>query len=399
MNIIQLAWNFFKRDCRTSKNAERKVYYIGNGASDILKENVSEEEGMYIEEPGPGALRLVVTQQEARTVNIKELFVHEEGVFLGYFLRKKTDHVWKWYAQDKKWYSTTELVQHETLEKYLFQAGEEIHRLVKNGEEACLVAQWKNKTNGEIMQDGYPIFSHKLMAHALGAYQGQTYANTREDLEYAYGLGYRYFETDVELTLDNKLVLSHGWSKKACEKTGMEYKLEFEFMTRNMFMQQNIKGMHVMDICDLREFMREHPDAYFEIDCHRKDSGRKLKVLYNEFKNDIELLDRLLIQAAMREKFKEIDDVYHFPNYQIIIRPEWIDKTEDNISYALENGIATVAIRKAILDESLIKIFKAAGLNVMIYTFPQKNKNAKRMLKLGANTVCVDAVKAEDLLN
>lgn len=49
-----------------------------------------------------------------------------------------------------------------------------------------------------------------------------------EAFERSYQLGYRYFEVDVALTEDEKLVCCHGWSEKNCQVCGMEYQPEFD---------------------------------------------------------------------------------------------------------------------------------------------------------------------------
>lgn len=369
------------------------IVYWGNGASQIVPLETEQMEGITLQQNGAGTHRLVVYQRIGRLHKgdiVHAFFAHENGEFLGYQVRKKHDGVWNWLAEDGIWYTAREFAADDDKKKRLYQDGEHIGNMMQRGETLYLTAQWRNPANGDIMQDGYPVFSHKYMVHALGDYLGQTYSNTREALEDSYAKGYRYFEVDVERTTDGRLVLSHGWSENACKKTGMEYQPEFAKMTWELFMKQNIKGMHVMDAADLRDFMKEHPDTYFEIDFHRSKCKAKAKALVAAFADDMELLDRLLIQAGNRETFEDIDSVYHFKNYQVILRPEWVGKWEENIDFAFEKGIAAIAIRKAILEEDYIKVLRAAGFHVMIYTFHERNAQAERMFALGANTICID---------
>lgn len=74
----------------------------------------------------------------------------------------------------------------------------------------------------EFQNDAFPpMFKNKLLAHALGGYNGHTYLNTREAFENALKNGYLYFEVDLKLTTDGKLVCWHGRSKRSSKKTGV----------------------------------------------------------------------------------------------------------------------------------------------------------------------------------
>ncbi len=247
------------------------------------------------------------------------------------------------------------------------------------------------------MDAGYPVFCHTLMAHALGGIDGKCYTNTREALERSYAGGYRYFEADVALTEDGHLCLSHGWDEKSCRTTGMAYQPEFEHMTWELFRKQRIFGMHVMDVRELRAFMEAHPDTYFEIDSHRTNAAEKIRALLEAFSYDEALLGRLLIQAESRKIFKEIDAVYHFRNYQLILGKEWLEKLEEGISFALEKGIVTIAMRQALFDRVTVRTLREAGLNVMAYTIKEDRKRSRELLAMGVNTICTDFVKPEDI--
>jgi len=376
------------------------IIYAGNGADRIHKEKVQRKE-FQIQEPGAGAWRFVVQQKISEKIEkteLEELFLYDKGEFLGYYARKKQGKRWKWYTETGQWYSSTKLAEADAPKKKLFQKGEKIGNAFKAGECVYLIAQWKNPENGEIMQTGYPIFSHKLMAHALGAHKGKCYTNTREAFEHSYAEGYRYFEVDVALTAEDELVLSHGWSEKACKVTGMKYKPEFEHMTKEQFKKQTISGMHVMDLSDLIEIMEQYPDTYFEIDFHRTDAAKKVKVLLEEFAGQEALLDRLLIQAENRKIFAEIDEVYHFLNFQLILGKEWLEKLEEGIDFAFEHGIETIAMQQVYFEENAVRILKEAGLHVMAYTLKDDVSRAKELLAMGVNTICTDFVRPKDIV-
>lgn len=394
MRIMEKLKSFIKRVLRCSL-----IVYVGNGASGIYTKKNRRYKKMQFKQQGAGMLRLVVYQKKIGIFKnrAEELFWQTDADFQGYFAAKKVEGIYYWYALDNNWYSSTELVTNNSVKKRLFSAGEKISIKDSNDKNIIMVAQWTNKENGQAMQMGYPIFRHKLMAHALGAYQGKTYTNTREALESAYANGYRYFEVDVALTEDRRMVLSHGWNEKACAMTGMQYQEAFKHMTWQLFMQQDIDGLHVMDISDLKAFMKEYPETYFEIDLHRSDAREKIKVLLQAFEGEEELLDRLLIQAESRKIFKEIDATHHFYNCQLILGEKWLEKLEEAIAFALDHGIETIAMRQVLFDEKTVAILHEAGLNVMAYTIKNDVKRTKELLAMGVNTICTDEVKPIDL--
>lgn len=378
---------------------EVEIIYLGNGATDICGSQMSWRENKYQGKKGVGTLYPAVYQKLNRVSDndkTEVLFKHNDGIFVGYHVRKKVNKSYQWYAEDGKWYTSSELFENGK-KKRTIAGNEKINTVKEMGEKVYLVAQWENTENRERMQAGYPVFCHELMAHAHGACGGLTYTNTREALERSYKEGYRYFETDVALTEDRKLVLSHGWDEKSCGITGMEYREEFAHMTRELFMQQRIGGMQVMDIGDLKNFMAEHPDTYFEIDLHRSQSAEKVELLQEAFGRDEKILNRLLIQAESRKIFEELEQSCPFKNYQLVLGKEWKEKLEEGITFAFEHGIETIAMRYSCLDERTVGILKEAGLNVMAYTIKNDVKRAKELLAMGVDTICTDEIKPADL--
>ncbi len=378
-----------------------RIVYLGNGAAGILPDVLREHPQIRCRKPEAGALSPSLEQDVGGAdadCRLPSLFFHEEGAFTGYHARAKLDGNWKWYGEDGNWYSSSELAADPLRRKRLLTPdGGGIRDCFCGSGTVYLVAQWRSHKTGGNMDAGYPVFCHTLMAHALGGIDGKCYTNTREALERSYAGGYRYFEADVALTEDGHLCLSHGWDEKSCRTTGMAYQPEFEHMTWELFRKQRIFGMHVMDVRELRAFMEAHPDTYFEIDSHRTNAAEKIRALLEAFSYDEALLGRLLIQAESRKIFKEIDAVYHFRNYQLILGKEWLEKLEEGISFALEKGIVTIAMRQALFDRVTVRTLREAGLNVMAYTIKEDRKRSRELLAMGVNTICTDFVKPEDI--
>jgi len=52
---------------------------------------------------------------------------------------------------------------------------------------------------------------YRYIAHAGGAYDGKTYTNSLEALNYSYSNSFKLFELDLILTRDNQIVAAHDW--------------------------------------------------------------------------------------------------------------------------------------------------------------------------------------------
>ena len=50
-----------------------------------------------------------------------------------------------------------------------------------------------------------------VILHAGGSANGMTHLNAQETFEYYYNLGYRYFEYDLKLSSDGRIIATHAW--------------------------------------------------------------------------------------------------------------------------------------------------------------------------------------------
>ena len=239
-----------------------------------------------------------------------------------------------------------------------------------------------------------PMFEHHFMAHALGGYKGHKYLNNEDALKYSLSQGHKFFEVDLFLTADHRVVPSHGWDEKHAKTCGMEYSPEFEHMTEEMFLRQKLFGMDTMSIATLYKYMKDYPDIYLELDLHAEndeDTSEVTKLLLEAFHNDEQVLDRLLVQAHP-SRFEAIDSVYHFKYYQTFLHkhpPEELFR--DVLDYAVDHGIGSIALSVHDADENNIKRMNDKGLNVLIYTL-DKYPKAEQLLSLGADTICTNTM-------
>lgn len=384
------------------KNFWYSIVYVGNGATEIAMDKSGRTGWSVKNENGSGALRYCVTERFLRKeIVVQNKFKQKDALFSGYYIRKKSKKTWLWYCTDGTWKNVEKIVETEGVSQKLILPDERIHLSelnISRGKTVYFVAQWQHEDTMEPMNCGYWVFRNPLMSHALGkAENGKTYQNTRAVFERSYKMGYRYFEVDVALTEDEKLVCCHGWSEKNCKVCGMDYKPEFEHMTYELFMKQQVNGNPVMDIRELCKIMRQYPDTYFEIDLHRDNYEKKIELLVEGLEEDEELFDRLLIQAQGRPIYHRINSVHHFLNNQVIAGESWIGKMDGMISFALENGVCAIALRKDLAQQKEVEMIRKAGIYILAYTINDDIELAVRLLNRGVSTICTDGVTLQDI--
>lgn len=97
----------------------------------------------------------------------------------------------------------------------------------------------------------------RFIAHSGGGINGQTYTNSLEALNLSYEKGFRLFELDIIKTTDNIFVAAHdweGWKKRT------KYNGEIP-VNHKTFKENPIKNYTPMDIHDINEWFKNHPDA------------------------------------------------------------------------------------------------------------------------------------------
>ena len=166
------------------------------------------------------------------------------------------------------------------------------------------------------------MFDNRYLAHALGGIDGRKYLNTEKALKTAIAMGHRYFEADLQLTTDGRVVCSHGWTEEICAVSGMDYSDEFESMTRDMFLAQKVFDMPTMDLETLSEYIKRYKDFYWELDIHGV-LGDEARVMIQEIKANVldeeGTVDRVLMQVSSPEQYDAVDSVYHFKHYQYFV--------------------------------------------------------------------------------
>lgn len=97
-----------------------------------------------------------------------------------------------------------------------------------------------------------------VFLHAGGGMDGLTHLNAQETFEYYYAKGYRYFEYDLRLSSDGRVIATHAWEHLDVSDTDITYAEFKELKLSNGFTPANEQW--------LMETVMSHPDVKIIVD-------------------------------------------------------------------------------------------------------------------------------------
>lgn len=118
--------------------------------------------------------------------------------------------------------------------------------------------------------------------------------------------------------------------------------------------------------------------------------------MLEDFRQDEGLLDRLLMQVYSQPMYEQIDSVYHFANYMYLVGLN-IDKLDAIITYCLDHGICSVAMRTNFVTKENVRKVHDAGLYAFCYTVSDDAVYANYLFQLGVDMICTDFVTEKAL--
>lgn len=118
--------------------------------------------------------------------------------------------------------------------------------------------------------------------------------------------------------------------------------------------------------------------------------------MLEDFRQDEGLLDRLLMQVYSQPMYEQIDSVYHFANYMYLVGLN-IDKLDSILTYCLDHGICSVAMRTNFVTKENVRKVHDAGLYAFCYTVSDDAVYANYLLQLGVDMICTDFVTEKAL--
>lgn len=212
---------------------------------------------------------------------------------------------------------------------------------------------------------------NKYIAHAMGGIDQKTYTNSLEAFERNYKNGYRVFEADIAMTLDNEPVLLHAWG--GATELGLPKAWEGKAVRYSDFKDQKIHGVYTtLSFRDLCEKMKENKDMYSVIDLKTdaKESREIYKKLVSIAKEvDASVLDRMIPQIYDENMYDAIMDTYEFKSMIYSLYKQEELNAKDIIDFSYEHGIKVVVIEGNKFNKKFVEELYERDIMVYMNTY------------------------------
>jgi len=223
----------------------------------------------------------------------------------------------------------------------------------------------------------------KAIAHAFGGIDGEVYTNSKEAFDFNYAKGCRFFEADMWVTPDAKVVFFHdGQEPNFGLKPGF---------TGPEFAASKFKGKYTPVTSELFvRMMTENPDWYLISDVKSFPNERALSLLCEELqKKGIDCRNRFFPQVyGVGSDYEEVSKL-GFPS--IILTLYRTSITEQDLFRFVHDhqNIAAITIPAGKWTKTLTDALRTLGVRTYVHTINGK-KESDRFLNQGVHGVYTD---------
>lgn len=236
---------------------------------------------------------------------------------------------------------------------------------------------------------GCQSYEQKItILHAGGSLYGLTYLNSQEAFDYYYNKGYRYFEYDLKLSSDGKVIGTHYWEHLNIQNpSAIPYE---EFL--------NLKLAHNLTPVNeewLAKTIKKFPDVKIIVDAKMDEDEsdaavlkriEKLEDLYN-----IDLSSNIIPEIFSKEMWEMVKektsfDKYIFSHYKVYYTSQQI------IEYFSDQKFWAVAISinaDAYFVKGIPEI-KATGKKLLVFSPTTKTEADFSLEQLSADMLYLD---------
>ena len=234
----------------------------------------------------------------------------------------------------------------------------------------------------------------QVIAHGMGAVDGETTLNCLEGFQAQYEKGVRVFEVDLRLTADQRVVLRHDW--RAGWQEGVS---ETAVPALEEFLDKPLLDKYPpLSFQDLLKLMEAYPDICVVTDSKFTDA-EIVKLQFESMVQDAGelglsyLLDRIAVQVYDPLMFKVVDSVHHFKHYIYTLYVEGFGRTEDAFRekalFCTQNGIQGITMWDTWWRGEYAPIAARCGIQVYTHTVNDPQQ-ALDLLESGVAAVYTD---------
>lgn len=234
----------------------------------------------------------------------------------------------------------------------------------------------------------------KTIAHGLGGIDGKKYLNSKEAFEYWYNKGERFFEVDISLTSDDKIVCGHFLDSR---------------ITYDEFKATKTENYTPLDLNEFLNLLMKYNDAMVDFDVlsvyygHYKDVDDNFVVLFSEFDKILKnvdptgnLYERLILEILPNNKTDMFNIAKNYCSFANYLYAEYYDSTapinDDNIreisKWCQNNNVNFLSIESSVKAE-WVSIMHEYDIYVMVFTI-NSAIDAYRFFDMGVDCIFTD---------
>ncbi len=234
----------------------------------------------------------------------------------------------------------------------------------------------------------------KTIAHGLGGIDGKKYLNSKEAFEYWYNKGERFFEVDISLTSDDKIVCGHFLDSR---------------ITYDEFKATKTENYTPLDLNEFLNLLMKYNDAMVDFDVlsvyygHYKDVDDNFVVLFSEFDKILKnvdptgnLYERLILEILPNNKTDMFNIAKNYCSFANYLYAEYYDSAapinDDNIreisKWCQNNNVNFLSIESNVKAE-WVSIMHEYDIYVMVFTI-NSAIDAYRFFDMGVDCIFTD---------
>lgn len=247
-----------------------------------------------------------------------------------------------------------------------------------------------------------------LICNALGGKNGQyCEMNSPETIMDKYHKGFRYFEADIKLTSDDKLVCVNGWTAKTYGKLGIP--VEDETMLTNgisygEFMRAKYYDAHyaVTDYEGLLSYLERMPQTTFLLDARNNSVGQMRKIaeiIRADIDKNPQLKKRLVIRVMSAAELGAVKETGISVMYDI---PSKEECHERKINFAdidricKDTCVEWLSVRRYICSALLMDKLREYNKKICAIAYNSFSE-IQSVLAMGADMVATDYLEVDAL--
>jgi len=234
-----------------------------------------------------------------------------------------------------------------------------------------------------------------MISHAMGGIDGNAYSNSLEGFLENYDEGHRFFDVDMELTSDNRIVLWSDWQRQFCSSYSAG-----RTPTYDEFMGSLIYDEYTpMDLEALLELMHQYSDIHIFTDTHHSSST----IVKKMFKTIVstaeqlgieEVLDQFIVGIYSQDMFRIVDEIYHFKEYMMNLYKVYSkvpdkSKLQKLANFCKKNGIDTMGMYAKWWNPKFAEYIRSYGLDLVLYIV-NDSSTARKYFDDGVNGIYTD---------